>query len=324
MLEILLTILKVIGIILLCLLLAIIVVAGLILFVPVRYSASGYYRSNYAVKGKLSWLLHFITIKLMLQQEQELDLVVRVLGIPIYDMQRIKRKDAKKAAKAKTAKEVLEEPDESYNELKQTKPPVPHRPGSEDQSHQEAEKIPESVTSMESIERDSIEFEQSYEEHKHLNLLDKFKLFLGKCKERITNIKYTLLKICAKIKEIKDNITYYSDLLQEENTKQAFAACRKELLRIWKDIKPKRFRVNALLGLEDPATTGQIIGYCAMLYPLHQGKVVITPDFDEKKFKADFMLKGKITVYVYLIVAYTVFFNKNIKHLKKCLLREDS
>lgn len=333
MLAIVLTVLKIIGIILLCLVLIILVVAGLILFVPVRYRANGYYHDDYAVNGKLSWLLHFITVRVSLQKDKDLQFIVRVLGIPVYDMQKKKYKAAKKAAEDSKKKKATEAAGGEVDavpeaELTVVKPPVPHRPGSEEKKavlEETAKSETDSKASVAGDETaDDIEQNLTEEEHGRLGLIAKCKASWEKCKQRITNIKYTFTKICDKIKNIKDNITYYMELLQKENTKQAFAACKKELLRIWKDIKPKKFKVNVLLGMDDPATTGQIIGYCAMLYPLHQGNITVVPEFETKVFEADFSLKGKLTVYVYLIVAYTILFNKNIRRLKKCLLREDS
>ncbi len=319
MLAMILTVLKIIGITLLCLLITILVLAGLVLFVPIRYRAAGYYREEYAVNGKISWLLHLITVKVSLCRDKELQLVVRLFGIPVYDMQRKKQK-AERVKKKKKKMVEDNQAEEETSDIVMTKPPVPHRPGSE-----ETAKEPESVLQSEENQSSNEFMEKDVpKEDDTPSFWEKLKILFAKCKERITNIGYTFRRICDKIKKIKDNITYYMELWQEENTKLALAACKKELLRIWKDIKPKRFRVNALLGMDDPGTTGQIIGYCAMLYPLHQGNVVVVPDFETKVFEADFLLKGKLTVYVYIMVAYTVLFNKNIKRLKKCLLREDS
>ena len=319
MLSVVLTVLKIIGIIVLCLLLTILVVAGLILFVPIRYRASGYYHGDYAVKGRLSWLFHLITVKVMLQQNSELELMVRFLGIPVYDLQKKKLKAEK--AKKNNAKEV--EPEEEVEELKDAKPPVPHRPGSEVKKTQEEITLKIDAP-REDASNDIPKQEPGTKKHKGFRPLQKCRELAGKWKAFSEKVKYTFHTICDKIKEIKGNITYYINLFQEESTKCALVACKKELLRIWKDIKPRRFKVNVLLGMEDPATTGQVVGYCAMLYPLHNGNIVIVPDFEQSQFEADFSMKGKITVYVYLMVAYTLLFNKNIKHFKKCLLREDS
>lgn len=315
MLAILLTILKIIGIVLLCLLVTILVLAGLVLFVPIRYKASGFYRDRYSVRGSLSWLCHVISVKVSLQTDASLQMVIRVLGIPVYDMQKNKDKVSRKEKKSKA-----KEPEKEFGETTTARPPVPHRPGVEEQLKDT--QMPTSLVEDSIRLSDAEQVEESVPPK--LSWFDRLRGLWGKVKERVQNIRYTIRKICDKIKKIKDNITYYLDLFQEENTKLALQACKKELLRIWKDIKPKRFRVNALLGMDDPATTGQVLAYCAMLYPLHQGNLVVVPDFEQKVLEADFLLKGKITVYVYLVVAYTVLFNKNIKHFKKCLLREDS
>ena len=60
-----------------------------------------------------------------------------------------------------------------------------------------------------------------------------------------------------------------------------------------------------------------------MLYPLHEGKIALEPDFDSEILEGEFFCKGRIHIFVYIWTAYIILFDKNIKHLKKCLLRED-
>ena len=81
MISILLIILKIIGITLLVILGLVLVLFLVVLFVPVRYRFKGNYDDAFHCKGKITWLLHFISIKI--EVEKEVVTSIRILGIPI-------------------------------------------------------------------------------------------------------------------------------------------------------------------------------------------------------------------------------------------------
>ena len=107
-----------------------------------------------------------------------------------------------------------------------------------------------------------------------------------------------------------------------ESTKAALLTCKKQLLRIWQDIKPRKFQVNLHIGSEDPASMGDIMGIWGMLYPIHEGHIALCPDFEHSVFEGDFYCKGRITLFVYVKILLIIYFDKNIRRFMKRLMRE--
>ncbi|MBP5623496.1 MAG: hypothetical protein J6X36_01350 [Lachnospiraceae bacterium] len=101
-LAILLTILKVTGIVLLCIIGLLLFVLLIVLFVPIRYKADGFYKdSDYNVKAKASWLLHVVTVSFDLKASKEP--VIKVFGI------KLKGKKKKDEEEGETAEETTED-----------------------------------------------------------------------------------------------------------------------------------------------------------------------------------------------------------------------
>lgn len=306
MLSVVLTILKFIGITILVLLGLLLLVVGLVLFVPVRYKAEGFYKDSYRVQAKISWLLHIVSFSLLYEKEQPFQMKLRILGIPIYN--NLQKKEKKKKRRKKTVEEET-----VYLEEEKTPEIVAS-------SIPEKKEIPDS-DAPELKETESGEIDSS-DKTKAISLLQKIKKLFTNVISFFRNIKYTFYRICATIKGIKDNITYYAKLLQKDSTKAALAACKKQLLRIFKNLKPQKFQVNLHIGMEDPATMGDILGVWGMLYPIHEGHVDICPDFDQAVFEGDFYCKGRVTIYVYIWTLMIILFDKNIRRLRKSLVRE--
>ncbi len=117
-LAILLTILKVTGIVLLCIIGLVLFVLLIVLFVPIRYKADGFYKdSDYNVKAKASWLLHVVTVSFDLKASKEP--VIKVFGIKLKGKKKKDEEagetaeetteDVTKAAKEETKEEAVEE-----------------------------------------------------------------------------------------------------------------------------------------------------------------------------------------------------------------------
>ena len=101
-LAILLTILKVTGIVLLCIIGLVLFALLIVLFVPIRYKADGFYKdSDYNVKAKASWLLHVVTVSFDLKASKEP--VIKVFGI------KLKGKKKKDEEEGETAEETTED-----------------------------------------------------------------------------------------------------------------------------------------------------------------------------------------------------------------------
>lgn len=306
MISVILTILKIVGILLLILLGILVLLIGLIAFVPIRYRAQGEYQEGKAtVTGRITWLLHLISARIFFELGQPLHIRVRLLGIPVFDNLRpTKEKDShkksenKKRRKSETNTEIQTAslPDEDITEESEIE--IKDEPDTKEEEH--AEENTEPLT-------------EDTEQPENSTILQKIRIIWKKFVHFIKNIKYTIQRICDTIVKIRNNITYYLKLLQEESTKAAFSVCKGQLVKIFKNLAPQKYQVRIHLGFEDPATMGEVMAVWGMLYPFHEGRVDILPEFDRVVMEGDFFLKGRISVYVYIRTALVLFFDKNIR-----------
>ena len=101
--TVLLTILKVIGWILLGILGLILLTVLTVLLVPIRYRADGVWKEEKYIRGRVTWLLHLLSIRVT--YEKELLLEVRVAGFLIYPKKERSGKKKKAASGAPIIKE---------------------------------------------------------------------------------------------------------------------------------------------------------------------------------------------------------------------------
>ena len=87
----------------------------------------------------------------------------------------------------------------------------------------------------------------------------------------------------------------------------------KRLLRM---IFPKKIKGWLRFGTGDVYTEGQYLSYLCLLYPLYGGKFEIEPEWDEEVFETDVAFSGRITMFIILLVALKVLFNKKVKLLR--------
>lgn len=118
------------------------------------------------------------------------------------------------------------------------------------------------------------------------------------------------------INKISREYRFYNKFLTDERNKKAFDKCLKKLIRILKSIKPK-LKGNLTFGMEDPASTGNVLIFLSILYPLLPRKFVIDPRFNEKIFKANLLFKGKIRLHVLTGAAISIYFDKNFKRMMR-------
>lgn len=77
------TILKMIGVILGILLLVLLFLLCLLLFVPIRYEIRGENDEKTEFHGKIHWLFHIVTYGAE-YENKELKQVLRILGVPVW------------------------------------------------------------------------------------------------------------------------------------------------------------------------------------------------------------------------------------------------
>lgn len=288
MLDIILQIFAIIGIVILCLLGIFLLLICVVLFVPVRYNLLGTLDSKliYA-KVKISFLLHLLTIVYIYPEPGSVE--VRIFGKKIWDS--------------------------SYD------------PEKLEVETNKQESKPAEVTAM--------EVKSTEENKKEFELLEKNKVKKEKNKKSIIQrvkektsalfqkIKYTIKSIYDRMKKIITHIKYYWELLIEEENKLLLLRCKKQLKKLFFSIRPTRIETDLLVGTGEPDTTGYFLAIYSMLIPYLGKYNNIRADFDNKVLQGKILIKGKVTVYIILLCAGRVYFDKQLRVLLKKLKRED-
>ncbi|MCM1122704.1 MAG: hypothetical protein NC416_08975 [Eubacterium sp.] len=332
MLHIILLILKIIGIILLCILGILLLAVVCVLFVPVRYQIKadrdeGEEKPPFTACVKVTWLLHLVNILV----RYPADVIVRV-RIAVFTLFRIPRKEKKGGKK-------IEEPEkESETEKKEKKMETPAK---ESQPEENYEAFDSGFAEMESPtdsgqtpeHSEAQEAEPTGQEQdtaadkislsgKIRGIIDKIKQIIEKIKSLFENIQYTIRELCDKIKSVLDNIEYYREVFESEPFTQSWQLCREELKSVFKSLKPDKFEADFIVGMDDPAATGQILAIYGILYPLVGQNIQVVGDFERTHVEGNLYIRGKIRVFTFLKAAIRIYFNKDVKKLIKLLKKE--
>lgn len=308
---VLLTILKVIGILLLVILGLLLAAVLAVLFVPVRYHAEGAYQGELWAKGQVTWLLHLLSVRFSF--EKGFKCTVKIAGISVFPKQKKKPKPSEQGAKKESG---AEEPEEQEGQA--ATPDTECREQPEPEKAQE-ESVPEKGVSEEKAQgaeeaeenRDAEDARSAWEK-----LSEKVYAIFRKFGEKYETI-------CAKIKKVKDLVSYYIRILQREETKALLRLTIRQLQGILRHVLPRKLDVRLNVGTGDPASTGQILALQGLLYPVLKGNVLIVPDFEEKRFEGTFYMKGRITAFVLLLCALRVIINKNCRKLIRILRKKE-
>ena len=310
--HILLLILKIIGIILLVILGILLALILLLVFVPFCYRAEGsYYEAKPYAMVRIRYLFPLLQV-FVRYREKELEGKVKVFGFTVYDIFPPEETDDEKSKKSSKA--------EKNSGKKSSVEPM--KKSEVEEKSEEPIKSEDSDRSVTETETESERNADEVSEEKQ-SILEKIRIFIAALKEKIQAFQKKLQEIREKGLSIKEKITYYYNLWQEEETQRAFQKAKATLYKLWKSIRPRKGLVKLHFGTGDPGSTGQMCGYIGMLYPFVGKYVMIEPDFENKIYEGDFYLKGRITVFSFLKVAWVVLFDKDIKRLRKVLMNSD-
>lgn len=337
-----LTILKIIGIILLVALGLILFLLLLVLFVPIRYridaskDAEGEQQIHALIK--VTWLLHLLNIRFLYPEEAYLRVRIACFTLfrsdqPTKEAASSKKNAAaekKKESEAKTVKTskasreaedtlLATEDVEGSGEQPQTMDedgwsPIDKTQIKPDEKTEAPKNQTENATHTETDSEESIS--------KWELLREKILWCIRKIWKLLKNIRYTIQSIYDNIRNIIHHIRYYYRVLQSELFDRTWEKYSKEVLCLLKRIAPRKIKGYLHIGMEDPATTGQILGYYGMLYPLIGEHIDVVPDFEHVILEGTLKIRGNITLFQAVRIACTIYFDKDLQKLIRLLKRE--
>ncbi len=323
------------------------------LFVPIRYSAKGYKEREGAPSGKaaLSWLLHIVSFHIL--WEGKLHYRLRIFGIPVYDDQRSalrKEKGRKKEKKPKQKKakqqkgggaevehdsagwesgmkqDSAAEPEDMADKQRNAAMQKDSAAMQKDNAAPARENTRRDKTAMQEEEeaaggRDAPRLEQEREKTSFFSKIIEFCSMLKGLFCRLLDIPR---RLAERIKRLEETAAALKAFLETEELKRSLSLGKKQLMRLWRHIRPGKLKADVHFGFEDPYTTGQVLAAMGMLYPLLGKGVVIRPDFEETVWEGELSVKGRIRIFFLLRVLWILYFDKDIKRLIHMWKKEEA
>ena len=299
-------VLKIIGIILLCILGLFLLILLLALFSPVTYKvmACGSMES-YKIKAKVGWFLNIFRVNVCFK-DGKLKMRVKVLWIP-FNMG-AKSDNNVERGDGSSVPQITEniELDTTVDEIVEV---------------QEEEQFVEPEEKNKSF-KDKIK--NLFKREKKPKLTEEEKQWQKDEKARLKAEKKEAAKRAReeKIKQIKEYISKGKEAwayLQEAETKEAIALVKDVLKKVLKHVLPRKFKGQVNFGLEDPADTGLVLAAVSAAYPMHKGNLMVRPYFDTDKIILDgkAQAKGHIIMCYMLIQGLRILMNNRIMTLIK-------
>lgn len=333
MLHILLLIVKIIGIILAVITGLLLTALLLVLFVPVRYriKAEGNLDDKETLRAeiRITWLLHIVNI--MFSYPKAACIRARIFCFTVFNSSQpekpVKEKKAAKEKKVKKKKIHGTSEETSVNERGAGTNGRDADSGKEDTGTDDTGAGNEAaLTEKENMPHTAQEPAGQKEEKDGpvKTFPARIRKLFKKPMEIIRNIRYTINAFCDRIKKIIEKISFYTEILQSDTCKRAFDVSKKQLLRILRNVCPKKCDIRLTLGTGDPAGAGQLLAIYGMAYPFIGQSVSVQADFENKIVEGSLYIKGRITVFTLLVAAFTIYRDRNIRQLLKLLKREES
>lgn len=296
-------ILKIAGIIILIPL----VILVILLICPIAYRLEAEFDGKPHVKTRIRWAFPLIGMKA--SYEEELDVAVRILGIPVF------RTDSGKWSLLGGDRK-----DSVVKEVRREDPPQEREPVSDSRERfrrepqEEETERDEPVTDIFDLAWDEDEPEQEraekntpgeQEEKGRKKIGERFVDFFKKCYNKGKNI-------LNKIKKLKAKGISVLELLEDEQLQAAFARIKGYFLRGAGYLIPQKIEGEILFGMEDPAQTGKILGRIAMAMPLYGNRLDVTPDFTRQVLEGRILIAGRIRRYKILKLAWDIYRDKDL------------
>lgn len=304
---ILITLLKILGV----LLLIILFLMALFLFAPLRYRVKFTIYEEKQICGRISWLGFVLGVPFW-WKEHDIRWKLRIFGIPI-----------RKSEGDRTKK--------SYQCFSEDKKRERNKKGNEPKGHKCSEDAqnknrPVEKTVTGNIE-DTVSKQQSVEYRKETSVPIQKKILRKRKTKRSGWIRRLWKRIREFIQRIQQMICFIRgrvhsfqslmELLREEYTKRFICIAKDNMLHLWKQLRPRTMRGELRFGTGDPCSTGQALGLIAVLYSWIGSGVHVIPDFEQKCLEGRIEIKGRIRMITLIVIAVKIMFNKDFKQLQR-------
>lgn len=342
MLQIILLILKFIGIVLLALLGLLVTLLLVVLLVPVRYRIWVSHGAMLRLEGRVSWFLHLIHLRIT-QEGEKRRFRLRLFGFVLFDSDR-PRKPGKPKQRRKKAADRTREPgsrdrikgqeairhETTQHEITEPRTAEPRTTVQRADEHKSEETIASDSSSL--SEKEATDYRSPLAEAQDNSnsgeetektvgvfgrFLRKIKNILKGIRDRFHRILRSIKQVLSKLANIRQKVSLIKEFISEEDNRMAFGVTWQSLKKLLKHVLPKKLSSRVVFGTGDPCSTGQALGALSLLYGIYGEHVRITPDFENKVFEGSHYARGRIRMGTLLIIVIKLLLDKKFKQLKR-------
>ena len=296
-LTVLLTILKIIGIVLASVIGFIILLVLIILLSPVSYKGRIKYDGRIDINIRARYLFGLVRAYFIKnEKEQVIDLKLLRFSLLKPKTKKKRRKAGKHAPAESPARETFDyEARQTNEDAKRREPSAKEIKADAFDGRGNGEKT--AITSKQSAEYAKDKDGKTPKEKKSI-----FK-----------RVKDIYNKIADMLKSFTDMREKIFKEINDEGNKRAVSFTLGIIKKLLKHILPRKHRIYVKFGTGDPAATGEILGAAYAFGALLGLNLCIEPDFENKVIECDIPFKGHVSFIRVLIWALKVYLNKDVK-----------
>lgn len=284
MIGILLTALKIIGIVILAIIALALLIILMVLFIPVRYKGKLYFKEVPDIALSVTWFFKFLSLNIT--YKDGLDIIGKVGWL--FKVYSNHDDDTDTNEETEDYKSEVREIVDTVNENKK-----------EDISADNTNKANVITEKKENLEAEN-----------KIKALDKQEKKQSKKKKRKSNKKKSAAKKESKLDKLINKAKDIHYLLTEEENKKTLLLMLEKTKNLLVHILPKRIVGFFKFGFDDPSTTGQVLEAVAIFYPLYRDDFKIVPMFYDEIIEVDISFKGRLRVFYALYIGLILWLNK--------------
>lgn len=277
MIGILLTALKIIGIVILAIIALALLIILMVLFIPIRYRGKIYFKEVPDIALSVTWFFKFLSLNIT--YKDGLDIIGKVGWL--FKVYSNHDDDTDTNKETEDYKSEVREIVDTVNENKK-----------------------DDITVENTKKVDVLEAENK------IKALDKQEKKQSKKKKSKSDKKKSTAKKESKLDKLINKAKDIHYLLTEEENKKTLLLMLEKTKNLLVHILPKRIVGFFKFGFDDPSTTGQVLEAVAIFYPLYRDDFKIVPMFYDEIIEVDISFKGRLRVFYALYIGLILWLNK--------------
>lgn len=283
-------ILKIIGIVLLCIVGLVILILLLVMFAPFRYSLAGKGKNeDVTITAAVRWLLGFVTVRADYYRKH-VDYYLRVAGIRFM-------KGSFDVGNEDELIEALEQKISASN-VEYRKEDYPGKKKLE-------KKLKDKEKDAARAEKEALKAEKAAAKQAAREEKKKEKKPLGE----------KLSELWEKIRNIIEVIGKAKYIITAPVTKRAWQHVKVQLFKMLGSIRPRSMKGNLHFGFEDPSRTAEVYGVASSIAAMIDHRLMIVPEMEEAGLSMDVIIRGRIFVGYVVLLGLKIITNRDVRRV---------